>query len=227
MLFFSHPFRIPLSYSACLVQSPYRILQSPRDEQTEPVAQRPQSNSPPTPRPLARATLKGEADKANLTSSHSLRLNPTKKKTLESMCRPPVDKPQKREPVPSGHTGRPAPSRKRRLADRTIDTHLEHQPKQPERALRGSSRPGSDNISARSKGTWRVEEELRSEATGPFQRSSASANVSEVSQGPTEYQCNYCSRIKKSLSAGTDGRVRIRCDCGGKHQDNTPRMHAM
>lgn len=216
------------------VQSPYRIRQSQRDEQTEPVAQRPRSNSPPSPHLLPRATLKAETDKAapSPPSSHSLRLNPTKKKTMESVnhngkCRPPIDQPQKKEPVLTAHTARPSQSRKRRLLDRHIDTHLEPQPKQPDRALRGSARLGSDNTSARTKGTWCAEEELRSVVTSTFQRSSAVANVSEVSQGPTEYQCNYCSRIKKSLSAGTDGRVRIRCDCGGKHQDNTPRMHAM
>ena len=223
-----------LSHSACQVQSPYRIRQSQRDEQTEPVAQRPRSNSPPSPHLLPRATLKAETDKAapSPPSSHSLRLNPTKKKTMESVnhngkCRPPIDQPQKKEPVLTAHTARPSQSRKRRLLDRHIDTHLEPQPKQPDRALRGSARLGSDNTSARTKGTWCAEEELRSVVTSTFQRSSAVANVSEVSQGPTEYQCNYCSRIKKSLSAGTDGRVRIRCDCGGKHQDNTPRMHAM
>lgn len=41
-----------------------------------------------------------------------------------------------------------------------------------------------------------------------------------------EYQCGYCGERKISTSAGGDGRVRIRCDCGGKHQDRVPRMHA-
>ena len=41
-----------------------------------------------------------------------------------------------------------------------------------------------------------------------------------------EYQCGYCKANKVSTSTGGDGRVRIRCDCGGKHQDGKPRMHA-
>jgi len=41
-----------------------------------------------------------------------------------------------------------------------------------------------------------------------------------------EYQCGYCGDRKISTSAGGDGRVRIRCECGGKHADATPRMHA-
>jgi len=41
-----------------------------------------------------------------------------------------------------------------------------------------------------------------------------------------EYQCGYCKVNKVSTSTGGDGRVRIRCECGGKHQDGQPRMHA-
>jgi len=41
-----------------------------------------------------------------------------------------------------------------------------------------------------------------------------------------EYQCGYCGDRKISTSAGSDGRVRIRCECGGKHADGKPRMHA-
>merc|ERR1711934_51902 len=44
---------------------------------------------------------------------------------------------------------------------------------------------------------------------------------------PIEYKCGYCGRLKTSLSTGQDGRVRIRCECGGKHKDDKPRMHAM
>lgn len=43
----------------------------------------------------------------------------------------------------------------------------------------------------------------------------------------TEYTCVYCGVRKTSTSAGVDGRVRIRCECGGKRRDNKPRMHAM
>merc|ERR1711934_351127 len=40
------------------------------------------------------------------------------------------------------------------------------------------------------------------------------------------YRCGYCGTIKKSSSQCADGRVRIRCECGGQHQDNHLRMHA-
>jgi len=41
-----------------------------------------------------------------------------------------------------------------------------------------------------------------------------------------EYECGYCFTHKVSTSSGSDGRVRIRCECGGKHQDKVARMHA-
>jgi len=41
-----------------------------------------------------------------------------------------------------------------------------------------------------------------------------------------EYECGYCKVRKVSTSTGGDGRVRIRCECGGKHSDGQPRMHA-
>ena len=41
-----------------------------------------------------------------------------------------------------------------------------------------------------------------------------------------DYICGYCRRRKTSASACADGRVRIRCECGGQHADNKPRMHA-
>lgn len=54
-----------------------------------------------------------------------------------------------------------------------------------------------------------------------------SKDNSGCSEGWIDYQCSYCGSIKTSTSAGADGRVRIRCECGGKHRDNRPRMHAM
>jgi len=41
-----------------------------------------------------------------------------------------------------------------------------------------------------------------------------------------EYVCGYCGARKVSTSRSVDGRVRIRCECGGKHGDSKPRMHA-
>ena len=40
------------------------------------------------------------------------------------------------------------------------------------------------------------------------------------------YICGYCDRRKTSTSRCADGRVRIRCQCGGQHKDGKPRMHA-
>ena len=40
------------------------------------------------------------------------------------------------------------------------------------------------------------------------------------------YVCGYCGRHKTSISRCADGRVRIRCQCGGQHKDGKPRMHA-
>ena len=45
------------------------------------------------------------------------------------------------------------------------------------------------------------------------------------------YSCSYCGSVKASSSTGHDGRIRIRCECGGKYggkyADVAPRMHAM
>jgi len=41
-----------------------------------------------------------------------------------------------------------------------------------------------------------------------------------------QFTCGYCKRVKTSSSSCSDGRVRIRCECGGSHLDNKPRMHA-
>jgi len=41
-----------------------------------------------------------------------------------------------------------------------------------------------------------------------------------------KYICGYCSKVKTSASACSDGRVRIRCECGGQYQDGKARMHA-
>jgi len=52
------------------------------------------------------------------------------------------------------------------------------------------------------------------------------ANHGRSAPGKPMYQCGYCKTIKTSVSAGADGRVRIRCECGGKRMDGTHRMHA-
>lgn len=41
-----------------------------------------------------------------------------------------------------------------------------------------------------------------------------------------DYSCKYCGTVKTSASLCNDGRVRIRCTCGGQRQDGVPRMHA-
>ena len=40
------------------------------------------------------------------------------------------------------------------------------------------------------------------------------------------YRCGYCGRVKSSSSLASDGRVRIRCECGAGRYDKKPRMHA-
>jgi len=41
-----------------------------------------------------------------------------------------------------------------------------------------------------------------------------------------DYICSYCKKVKTSTSAGSDGRVRIRCECGGQRMDGKSRLHA-
>merc|ERR1711935_459478 len=71
----------------------------------------------------------------------------------------------------------------------------------------------------------------------PFMRSIEATEkfLNEASEtcelGPslyTAYECGYCGQTKLTTAAGSgDGRVRIRCKCGGKRLDGEPRMHAM
>merc|ERR1712166_399029 len=55
---------------------------------------------------------------------------------------------------------------------------------------------------------------------------SCKRQVTESAVDRYMYVCNYCGRHKLSASKGQDGRVRIRCECGGKYKDGVPRMHA-
>jgi len=47
----------------------------------------------------------------------------------------------------------------------------------------------------------------------------------QSSRDPQIYQCGYCGTHKMSASMGKDGRVRIRCGCGGQKQDGHESMH--
>lgn len=50
----------------------------------------------------------------------------------------------------------------------------------------------------------------------------------EPSNVYTPYECGYCGEVKMTTaSRSDDGRVRIRCKCGGKRMDGEVRMHAM
>ena len=40
------------------------------------------------------------------------------------------------------------------------------------------------------------------------------------------YRCGYCKIIKESSSGVRNKRARIRCECGGPHQDGQNRMHS-
>jgi len=53
-----------------------------------------------------------------------------------------------------------------------------------------------------------------------------SVQSSFAGQASQAYSCWYCGAKKVSASEGEDGRVRIRCECGGQHGDGIPRMHA-
>merc|ERR1712086_438071 len=68
--------------------------------------------------------------------------------------------------------------------------------------------------------------ELVSCAAREDSRRSCKRQTKESAVGRYMYVCSYCKRHKLSASKGQDGRVRIRCECGGRHRDGTPRMHA-
>lgn len=58
------------------------------------------------------------------------------------------------------------------------------------------------------------------------QSSNKRAKANKIRAVEMTYKCGYCGSIKKSSSQCADGRVRIRCECGGQHQDQRSRMHA-
>jgi len=66
-----------------------------------------------------------------------------------------------------------------------------------------------------------IEKKKRNTSGSP--RATPSRGLEENS---AEYKCGYCGITKTSMSAGKDGHVRIRCECGAKHGDRKPRMHA-
>jgi len=66
----------------------------------------------------------------------------------------------------------------------------------------------------------------RTGAAGPQGDEGGVSAPSSPRVGCTEYECGYCGERKVSTSTGGDGRVRIRCECGGKHGDQKARMHA-
>ena len=71
------------------------------------------------------------------------------------------------------------------------------------------------------------EEDLQLTAPGKVELRILAQKPSSPSARTVEYRCAYCNVRKKSTSVGGDGRVRIRCECGGKRKDNIPRMHAL
>jgi len=94
----------------------------------------------------------------------------------------------------------------------------------PSHSMAKNRRPSDRSVHTDSVFVPVEEEECQAEVTA--ERPSKKSNTG-CHEGWTDYQCSYCGKIKTSTSAGADGRVRIRCECGGKHRDNTPRMHAM
>ena len=53
-----------------------------------------------------------------------------------------------------------------------------------------------------------------------------SGQIPKIEQLIYNYQCGYCGTVKSSSSLASDGRVRIRCECGGGRYDKISRMHA-
>ena len=43
--------------------------------------------------------------------------------------------------------------------------------------------------------------------------------------GQTWYECYYCGSHSATTSGISNGRTRIRCDCGGTNQDGVRRLH--
>ena len=43
--------------------------------------------------------------------------------------------------------------------------------------------------------------------------------------GQTWYECDYCGSHSATTSGISNGRTRIRCDCGGTNQDGVRRLH--
>ena len=70
-----------------------------------------------------------------------------------------------------------------------------------------------------------IDEEFAADdvAEAPVADSTAKAPDCSIEK---QYKCRYCGRVKSSSSAPSDGRVRIKCLCGGQHRDNKPRVHA-
>lgn len=66
--------------------------------------------------------------------------------------------------------------------------------------------------------------DARDGARGSAGRGSMPPKASSKSSAPT-FRCNYCGKLKQSSCKPSDGRVRIRCMCGGKHKDGESRLH--
>jgi len=76
---------------------------------------------------------------------------------------------------------------------------------------------------------WHQAQPDRSVIDNPSGRKSARRDgtlPSHNEEAIAAYQCGYCGARKVSESTGGDGRVRIRCLCGGKYRDGKARMHA-
>jgi len=71
-----------------------------------------------------------------------------------------------------------------------------------------------------------IPEPIQTEAQVVGQDHSLLRTIASARASEPWYMCGYCGVRKPSTSAGGDGRVRIRCECGGKHRDRKSRMHA-
>lgn len=72
-----------------------------------------------------------------------------------------------------------------------------------------------------------VDSSMQLSSSAPIMFHTIAHKPKQGSMSVITYRCGYCGVRKTSTSAGGDGRVRIRCECGGKRRDGKPRMHAM
>jgi len=109
----------------------------------------------------------------------------------------------------------------------SIEIRMEEEEDEEHRKCGGSSpQPKRPIEYQRTRGIRRIAPAPKPETATNSCRRSCKRQATDSAVDTRMYVCTYCQRHKTSSSRGQDGRVRIRCACGGKHHDDTPRMHA-